>query len=69
LYRLYSLARAKILEGQIKRRTRLLQEIVEAMVTVRAMWVEVRDRCHPIAVPEAWQSQEEKKSIKGAWSA
>ena len=69
LYRLYSLARAKILEGQIKCRARPLQEIVEAMVAVRAMWVDVRDKCHPIAVPVALRSQEEKIAIRGVWRA
>ena len=69
LYRLYSLARAKILEGQIKCRVRLLEEIVEAMLTVRAMWVEVREKCQPVAVPEAWQVQAEGVAAGGAWSA
>ena len=69
LYRLYSLARAKILEGQIKRRGSLLQEIVEAMLAVRAMWVEVRENCQPVAIPEAWQVPAEGTASSGAWSA
>jgi len=54
LYRLYSLARAKILEGQIKCRAPLLAEIVDALVAVRVMWVEVREKSQPVSGPEAW---------------
>jgi flagellar protein FliS len=70
LYRLYSLARAKIMEGQIKCRARLLEEIVEAMLAVRAMWVEVREDCQPAATsPEPWQVRAESATTTGAWSA
>jgi len=69
LYRLYSLARAKILEGQLKCRARLLEEIVEAMLAVRVMWVEVKERCQPIVLSEAWQAPTDEFASSGAWSA
>lgn len=49
LYGLYSLARAKILEAQIKKRPQLLEEIIKTMTSVRAIWVQVRDSQQPVA--------------------
>ncbi len=72
LYGFYSLARAKILEGQMKCRGRLLEEILEAMQRVQAMWKEVRESCQPTPVraggAEPWMVVEES-SASGAWSA
>jgi flagellar protein FliS len=66
LYRLYSLARAKIMEGQIKCHARLLEEIVEAMLAVRAMWVDVKQNCQPL---ETWQMPAEGAAASSVWSA
>lgn len=67
LYRLYSWARAKILEGQIKCRAQLLEEIIEAMLEVRAMWVEVRETHQPVT-PVVWQAPG-GIAPSGSWSA
>ncbi len=70
LYRFYSLARAKILEGQIKARARLFEEIVESMQQVRALWVEVKEKCQPAAGVEPWAvAAQEAPATSGAWSA
>jgi flagellar protein FliS len=69
LYRFYSLARAKILEGQIKCRTQLFEEIVKSMQQVRALWVEVKEKCEPASAPEPWMATTEEPSASGAWSA
>lgn len=69
LYRFYSLARAKVLEGQINCRARLFEEIVESMQQVRALWLEVKENCRPAAVPEIWAVPAEEVSSSGAWSA
>ena len=69
LYRFYSLARAKILEGQIKCHARLFEEIVESMQQVRALWVQVKENCQPATPPEPWTVPTEEISASGAWSA
>jgi flagellar secretion chaperone FliS len=69
LYRFYSLARAKILEAQIKCRAQLLEEIVESVLKVREMWVEVREGCTPAATPEPWAVPSEEMAANSAWSA
>jgi flagellar protein FliS len=67
LYHFYSLARAKILEGQLKCRAPLLQEILGAFQRVREMWLEVKRQSQPMLPPEPWAAQAE--SHAGAWSA
>lgn len=69
LYRFYSIARAKVLEGQIKCRARLFEEIIESMRQVRALWVQVKEDNQPVAVPEPWAVVTEEASVTGAWSA
>ena len=73
LYHFYSLARAKILEGQIKCHARLFEEIVVSMLQVRALWVQVKEDCPPVAVPitgpEPWAMPGEEISARGVWSA
>lgn len=71
LYRFYSLARAKILEGQLKCRVQLLEEISDAVLKVRAMWVEVRETCTPVTTAsEPWvPPSEELAATSSAWSA
>jgi len=70
LYGFYSLARAKILEGQMKSRGRLLEEILEAMQRMQTIWKEVRESCQPAraGAAEAWMVAGER-SASGAWSA
>jgi len=69
LYRFYSLARTKILEGQIKCEARFFEEIVESMLRVRALWVEVKEKCQPVQTPEQWAVPSEEPRAGGAWSA
>lgn len=71
LYRFYSLARAKVIEGQIKCNARLFEEMVESMQQVRTLWVEVNETSQPqlVAVPEPWAVPMEEASTSGAWSA
>lgn len=69
LYRFYSLARAKILEGQIKCRTQLFEEIMKSMQQVRALWVDVKEKCDPPPIPEPWMAPAEEPSATGVWSA
>jgi flagellar protein FliS len=69
LYSFYSLARAKILEGQLKCRVKLLEEIVNAMLQVREMWEEVKQNCQQTAVPEPWELPAGEAAGSGAWSA
>jgi flagellar protein FliS len=70
LYRFYSLARAKILEGQIKCNARLFEEIVQSMLQVRALWEDVKQQCELPATPEPWKVLAgDEPSASGAWSA
>jgi len=70
LYRFYSLARAKILEGQIKCNARLFEEIVQSMLQVRALWEDVKQQCEPIAGPVTWNVPAgDESASSGAWSA
>lgn len=69
LYSFYSLARAKILEGQLKCRAKLLEEIVDALLQVRDMWQGVEQKCQPAVVPEAWAVPSEEAAANGAWCA
>jgi flagellar protein FliS len=70
LYRFYSLARAKILEGQIKCNARLFEEIVRSMLQVRALWENVKQQCEPLAASEPWKVLAgDEPSASGAWSA
>ncbi len=66
LYRFYSLARAKILEGQLKCRAPLLEEILGSFQRIREMWQEVKNQSEPTP-PEAWSPPTE--SHASAWSA
>jgi len=67
LYRFYSLARAKILEGQIKCRAPLLQEILASFQRVREMWLEVKGQSQTPPPSEPWAAP--TQSHAGAWSA
>lgn len=71
LYQFYSLARAKVLEAQLKCNRKLLEEIAEAFLKVRAMWVEVRRNYRPeIHANEPWtQSAPEELAGHSAWRA
>ncbi len=71
LYRFYSLARAKILQGQLTCKVQLFEEIVSSMQEVRALWVQVKDQCQSVEAPEPWAIPLEEGSItaSGAWSA
>ncbi len=69
LYNFYSLARAKILEGQLKCHAKLLEEIVEALLQIREMWQGVKQTCLPATVPEAWEVPSEEQAASVAWSA
>ncbi len=70
LYRFYSLARAKILEGQLTCKVQLFEEIVRSMQEVRALWVQVKDQCQSVDVPEPWAVPlEDGSTPNGAWSA
>jgi flagellar protein FliS len=69
LNKLYSLARAKVLEGHIKCRARLFGEIVDSMQQVRMLWMEVKDNCQPVAMPETWAVAAEEAPVSGAWTA
>jgi flagellar protein FliS len=66
LYSFYSLARAKVLEGQLKCRAKLLDEIVGALLQVREMWQGVKQ---PVVISEAWAVPSEEVAANGAWSA
>lgn len=69
LYRFYSLARAKILEGQIKCNARLFDEIVESMQQVRTLWVEVKENCQPGGTTGPWAVSATAASTSGMWNA
>lgn len=69
LYRFYSLARAKILEGQLKCRAKLLEEIVSALLQVREMWQAVKQQGQPVAISQTWAVLPEEAAANGAWSA
>jgi flagellar protein FliS len=69
LYSFYSLARAKVLEGQLKCRAKLLEEIVGALLQVREMWQGVKQTCQTAAVPQPWAVPSEEGAANGAWSA
>jgi flagellar protein FliS len=69
LYSFYSLARAKVLEGQMKCRAKLLSEIVEAMLRVRTMWEEVKQDAKAAGMPEPWPIPQEPSCVSSAWSA
>jgi flagellar protein FliS len=69
LYRLYSLARAKILEAQLKSRAKLLEEILDAMLRVRGMWEDVRRKCVPDVMGGPWTVASEEVASGGMWRA
>ena len=71
LYHFYSLARAKVLEAQLKCNRKLLEEIGDAFSKVRVMWVEVRRNYQPVAlVNEPWaQPSADVDHGRSAWSA
>ncbi|HVJ05292.1 MAG TPA: flagellar export chaperone FliS [Candidatus Saccharimonadales bacterium] len=69
LYRFYSLARAKILEGQLTCKVQLFEEIVRSMQEVRALWLQVKDQCQSLDVPEPWAVPCEGSTSNGAWKA
>jgi len=69
LYRLYSMARAKILEAQLKSHAKLLQEILGAMLRMREMWEEVRRQCLPQLIGGPRTGFSEEAAASSTWSA
>jgi flagellar protein FliS len=74
LYRFYSLARAKIMEGHIKCRAKIFEEIVRSAAELRSIWVRVRDQSAPLGEYAAtqflpWTEAPEQPATSGIWSA
>jgi flagellar protein FliS len=72
----YSLARAKILEGQIKCRGQIFEEIVESLQQVRLLWGAIQKSCQstsetaqmPVGAQSGWATAEEA-AVPSMWSA
>ena len=69
LYRLYSMARAKILEAQLESHAKLLQEILGAMLRTREMWEEARRQCLRQLIGGSRTGFSEEAAASSTWSA